>query len=204
MIRNTVILLILALALAACGTVATPEFAASVQETRAALAATAAEETAQAPTATPTDLPTATPLPATEIPTEVPTDAPTEAPTAVPTDAPTEAPANTAADGPDGDPAAGETIFTTFYAEANFACNTCHLVNSEAQLIGPGLLNVSTRAEDRVPGESAEEYIRNSILHPSDFVVSGFPDMLMPHVYPDVLSDADLDNLVAYLFTLKG
>jgi cytochrome c2 len=221
MTRNTTLFLILALVLAACGTVATPEFAASVQETRIAEAATAAAETAAAPTLppteTPTEEPTATVVPpteteaATEAPTDAPTDEPTEAATEAsteaPTDAPTEATATsgeTAADGPSGDAANGEVLFTTFQASVNFACNTCHLVNAEAQLIGPGLLNISTRAAERVPGQSAEEYLHNSILHPSEFVVPGFPDMLMPQTYGDIFTDEEINDLVAYLFTLNG
>jgi hypothetical protein len=212
MIRYTPILLILALAQAACGTIATPEFAASVQETRIAEAATAAAETAAAPTATPTDVPTATPVPPTDAPTEVPTEAPTEAATEAPTDAPTEAATEAAADtsgepsaaGPSGDAANGEVLFTTFQPAVSFACNTCHLVNAEAQLIGPGLLNISTRAAERVPGQSAEEYIRSSILHPSEFVVSGFPDLLMPQVYATIFTEDQINDLVAYLFTLNG
>ena len=210
MTRNIAIILVLSLVLTACGTVATPEFAAEVQETRIAEAATAAVETSEAPTstptepptATPTEEPTATPLPPTETPVP-PTEAPTDAATEVPADNAQDAEASSA-EGPSGDPAAGETIFTTFYPEVNFACNTCHLNNSEAQLIGPGLLNISVRGAERVDGQSAEEYIRNSILHPSDYVVEGFPDMLMPQLYGDFLSDEDMDNIVAYLFTLTG
>lgn len=212
MTRYTPILLILALALAACGTIATPEFAASVQETRIAEAATAAAETAAAPTDLPTDVPTATPVPPTEAATEVPTEAPTEASTEAPTDVPTEAPTEAAADtsddtsaaGPSGDAANGEVLFTTFQSSVNFACNTCHLVNAETQLIGPGMLNISTRAAERVPGQSAEEYTRASILEPSEFVVPGFPDMLMPQTYATIFTEDEIDDLIAYLYTLNG
>jgi mono/diheme cytochrome c family protein len=203
--RNLLHLITLTLILAACGTVATPVAQESIQETRIAEAATAAQETADAPTIAPTDTPepTATPVPPTATPvpptaTTEPTEAPTEA---VPTEVET---SNAEAGGNEvtGDPAAGEEMFNMFVAEVSFACSTCHLPNSEAQLIGPGLLNISIRAADRVEGETAEEYIHNSILHPSEHVVEGFPDMLMPQTYADILSDEQVDNLVAYLFTL--
>ena len=210
MVRRILPLITLALILAACGTVATPVAQQSIDETRIAQAATAAQETADAPTVPPTETPlppTATPIPptatlvpptATSLPvTDIPE--PTEASTEV-TDV--ESGSGATAFTGDGDPALGEELFNTFIAEANFACATCHLPNSEEQLIGPGMLNVSVRAATRVEGESAEEYIRNSILHPSDFVVEGFPDMLMPQVYADVFNDEQLDNLIAYLFTL--
>jgi cytochrome c2 len=101
-----------------------------------------------------------------------------------------------------GDPVRGQELFTAFQPAANFACATCHLVDSEAQLIGPGLLNVSARAETRVPGQSVEEYLRNSILHPSEFVVPNFPDMLMPQVYGTVFTEDQINDLIAYLMTL--
>ncbi len=215
MTRNIAILLLLALVLTACGTVATPEADADNQAARIAEAATAAAETSEAPTlpptatptVTPTDEPTATPVPPTETPvppTEVlPTEAPTESAT-VENAAETEAEEPVAEAAPAGDPALGEAIFANFYPEASFACNTCHLNNSEAMLIGPGLLNIGERAADRVEGQTAEEYLRISILNPGEYVVEGFPDMLMPQIYADLLSDEDLDNLVAYLFTLEG
>ena len=209
MVRKILPLVTLALVLAACGTVATPVAQQSVEETRIAQAATAAQETADAPTAAPTETPippTATPVPPTATP--VPPTATTAPATATtePTEAPTEAAdapdSGTEGSAPAGDPALGEEVFNTFIAEANFACNTCHLPNSEAQLIGPGLLNIGSRAETRVDGLSAEEYILTSILKPSEYVVDGFPDMLMPQNYADILSSEQIDNLVAYLFTL--
>ena len=86
----------------------------------------------------------------------------------------------------------------------DFACATCHLTNTEAQLIGPGLLNISIRAATRVPGESAKEYIHNSIVDPNAFVVDGFPANLMPQNWADIYSEADINDIIAYLFTLKG
>lgn|SRR5690606_26875788 len=208
MSRKSFLLLPLALIMAACGTIATPVFEEDLQETRVAEAATAAAETAAAPSATPTVTPSETPVP-TDTPaptsTPVPPTATSEPPTATPA---VEEPEPTeSADEPEeplltGDPDNGRTIFQTFYPQANFACNTCHLADSEAQLIGPGLMNVGERAATRVEGQSAEEYLRNSILHPSDYVVEGFPDMLMPQVYGDVFTEEEINDLIAYLLTL--
>lgn len=213
--RKILPLAVLGLILAACGTIATPVFEEELQETRIAEAATSAAETAAAPTLPPTVTPSETPTePPTATPTETPippteTTEPTEEPateTPVPTEAEAvteEAGGETGGDEVTGDPANGQTLFTTFYAEANFACNTCHLVDSESQLIGPGLLNVATRAETRVDGQSTVEYIHNSIVHPSDYVVEGYPDMLMPQVYGEIFTEEEINDLVAYLFTLQ-
>lgn len=196
MSRKSFLLLPLALIVAACGTIATPVFEEDLQETRVAQAATAAAETAAAPSATPTVTPSETPAPPTATPEPPTATAAVEEPEPTePADEPGEAALT-------GDPDNGRTLFQTFYPQANFACNTCHLADSEAQLIGPGLLNIGERAAARVEGQSAEEYIRNSILHPSDYVVEGYPDMLMPQVYGDIFTDDEIDDLIAYLFTL--
>jgi len=202
LLRVTPILVVLLIA--ACGTVATPVWSEQAQGTQAALAATSDYETSIAPTATPippTATPTEVPPTATSVPATA-TTAPTSEPptaTAIP---PTATPEQAAA-GPSGDAEKGKALFETFFEQVSFACNTCHYVDSEQRLIGPGLLNVSTRAETRVEGQSAEEYIRNSIVNPSAFVVPDYPDGLMPQVYGDILSEQDIQDIIAYLFTLK-
>jgi len=189
------------LLLAACGTVATPVWSEQAQGTEAALLVTSEYQTQIAPTATPlppTNTPTPMPPTATPIP---PTAAPTEPPTAAPTlPPPTVAPA--AASG-SGDAEAGRELFNEVRGEVNFACATCHYVDREDMLIGPGLLNVAVRAETRVAGQTADEYLHNSILHPGDYVVEGFVDGLMPQTYADIFSDEQINNLVAYLKTLQ-
>ena len=53
-----------------------------------------------------------------------------------------------------------------------------------------------------VAGQSAEQYLTQSILEPNAHVVEGFPQGVMPS-YKGVLSDAELKDVVAYLLTLK-
>ena len=55
---------------------------------------------------------------------------------------------------------------------------------------------------------TAEDYIRESILRPSAYVVPGLTfaaggQSIMPAVYDTILTPADVDHLVAYLATLK-
>jgi len=97
----------------------------------------------------------------------------------------------------------GEVIFNQLYEQVGFACETCHFVDQETQKIGPGLLDVAIRGETRIEGQSPEEYIRNSIIHPNDYIVEGFTENLMPQTYADVLTVEELDALVAYLMTLQ-
>ena len=56
--------------------------------------------------------------------------------------------------------------------------------------------------------KSPEDYIRESILHPSAYVVPGPTfsaggQSIMPAIYQDMLKPEDIDHLVAYLATLK-
>ena len=103
-----------------------------------------------------------------------------------------------------GDPAPGQELFTTLRTEVGFACATCHRVDSTAQLIGPGLLNVSVHGAMHVEGLDAYAYIYQSITEPGAFVVPGFPDNLMPRTYSDLFSAQDIQDIIAYLFTLTG
>lgn len=216
-----ILLLLLALiagsAVAACGTVATPEWAAEAQATRAAEAATSEHLTAIAPTATPTTPPTATLEPPTATP-EPPTATP-EPPTATPEPAtatpepPTAAPAGDAS-APPADLAArvaaanaanGQAIFTTQHETANgtWACAQCHSVTpDEARIIGPGLWNVSVHGGMHVPGEDALHYIYQSIVNPSAYVVPDYPDNLMPKNWHEVLGEQGVEDVIAYLLTL--
>jgi cytochrome c2 len=192
------------LLLGACGTIATPVWSEQAQGTESAMVATANQLTAIAPTATPTlvptDLPTTAPT-ATLVPataTEAPTDVP--AATAVPATATPEQ----AAAAVNGDPVKGKEYFNTVRTEVNFACATCHHFDSEDRLIGPGLLNISVRAASSVAGESAYDYIHTSIVNPSAFVVPDYPDGLMPKVYKDLWTEEQINDIIAYLYTLKG
>ncbi len=82
------------------------------------------------------------------------------------------------------------------------------------QVVGPSLAG-SARAP-RGPeepglhgdGQIAREYIRESILQPSAYVVPGptfaaSGQSIMPAVYQTTLSPEDVDHLVAYLATIK-
>ncbi|MFC1961026.1 c-type cytochrome [Chloroflexota bacterium] len=103
-----------------------------------------------------------------------------------------------------GDPANGETLFNQMIADVGFACATCHRVDSELQLIGPGLLGVAARAGEREPGATPQDYVLKSIMEPDALVVEGFADTLMPEVYTEIFSEAEIADLVAYVLSLEG
>jgi cytochrome c2 len=84
----------------------------------------------------------------------------------------------------------------------NSRCATCHALVPDTVIIGPSLAGVATRAETRVEGQSAEEYIQRSILRPDDYVVEGFKDVMITNLAME-LTNEDMNALVAFLMTLK-
>lgn len=204
------LLIITLVLLAGCGTIATPPYQATALIRDAQGSATAIVRQAQvagiaSPTASATTTPTSTntPIPqptVTNTLTSTDTPAATTAPTITNTAVPT---VNTAGEVASGDAANGEVLFNTFQPAASFACVTCHLVDSEERLIGPGLLNISTRAGTRIEGLSAVEYIQQSITDPSAYIVEGFPDGLMPQNWAEIYSEEEIGDIIAYLMTLQ-
>lgn len=93
-------------------------------------------------------------------------------------------------DGDDGNKAgaAGEELFAA-------SCSACH---GETDGVGPALTGMGERAATRVEGMSAEDYLHESIVDPSAYVVEGFDDE-MPKTYSDQFTDEELGDLIAYL-----
>lgn len=84
----------------------------------------------------------------------------------------------------------------------NAKCATCHALVPDTIIIGPSLNGIATRAETRVEGVNAEEYIQLSILRPGDYVVEGFNNVMITN-FAKELTNEDMNALVAFLLTLK-
>ena len=90
----------------------------------------------------------------------------------------------------------------------NYICNSCHILDSLGwtSTTGPSLNGIADRAGERVPGQSAEEYIATSIWNSGAFRVPGY-DQQMAAFGPDVvetgnvMSPEQLYSIVAYLCT---
>lgn len=182
--------------LAGCGTIAPP-----VMQVATATEERGAETIGQA---TATSPPTATPLPPTDTPVPEATATPTDPPTSTPE--PTSAPAASPIDRLVAvrDPFNGAILFGTFQDAANYSCSNCHLTDSEKENLGPGLLNIKDRAASRVEGMTAAEYIYQSIVDSKAYTVEGFDPELMPQNWPEIYSDLEIFDIVAYLMTLEG
>ncbi len=95
---------------------------------------------------------------------------------------------------------------------AKAQCVTCHTIPGipgAAGTIGPKLVektNAPTRLRDpayKGAAKSVREYITESVISPSTFVVKGFPDNTMPKVFGQKLSAGALNKIVDYLSQLE-
>ena len=95
------------------------------------------------------------------------------------------------------------------------ACTACHSVAPEVHMAGPSLAGLATRAGQLIASpdykgaaKDVPGYIRESIEHPSAYLVPGAMysangQSFMPGTYTKDLQPGQLDQLVAYLATFK-
>lgn len=112
----------------------------------------------------------------------------------------------------DDDPRAiGQHIFRT----AQPACASCHSTEPDVTMAGPTMAGLATRAAEVInspkyagTATTIEEYIRESIIAPSAYVVPGEMfsaggTSFMPTGYEESMTQEELEQLTAYLATLK-
>ena len=108
-----------------------------------------------------------------------------------------------------GDAARGAQLFTQpvkFERGDLQPCLECHALKENAPSpsgIGTNFYHLADRAGSTVPGQSAEDYLRTSIVDPDAFLAGGFQDGLMSRDYKTLLTPQQIEDLVAYMLTLK-
>lgn len=99
--------------------------------------------------------------------------------------------------GPAGAPEElGEGLF------AQYICNTCHYDDGSGR--GPSLLGIYGQEVQLADGRTVvrdDEYLRSSILRPSDHIVSGY-QQLMP-TYQGQISEVGVLQLISYIKSLS-
>jgi nitric oxide reductase subunit C len=107
--------------------------------------------------------------------------------------------------------ALGEAVFRA----STPACTACHSLVPGAQMAGPSLAGVATRAVQTVgladykgQAKDAAAYLRESIVQPSAHAVAGAMYSasgvsFMPASYGQDLTPEQISHLVAYLATFK-
>ncbi|MGA7306028.1 MAG: c-type cytochrome [Rhodothermales bacterium] len=109
--------------------------------------------------------------------------------------APAPKPAASSGGGSTAEPRSGEEIFQSYL------CNTCHNIDKPGRLVGPSLVDVGSRL--------TKAQIYEAVMDPDATIVEGYPAGLMSKTiasvgFPDVLSTAELRNLVDFLASQKG
>ena len=90
------------------------------------------------------------------------------------------------------------------------ACIGCHVIPgipAAVGQVGPDLSNIGVDGATRIPGYTAEQYIRESLLNPNAFIAPECPagpclPNLMVQNLGDTLTAEEIDTLVAYLASL--
>jgi cytochrome c2 len=109
---------------------------------------------------------------------------------------------------PVGNPERGQEV----YEDRNRTrCTQCHTLDGSNIRGGPSLLGISERAGDRKPEMSAVDYLQQSLLDPSAYIVEGFEDKMKMYqvvdpdevdfLLPGMLTQEELDDLTAFLLT---
>jgi cytochrome c oxidase subunit 2 len=99
-----------------------------------------------------------------------------------------------------GNPERGQELFMTGSGVIdNLPCIKCHSVDGSDSL-GPQLQGISEIAGERVQELSAAEYLEQSILDPSAYLVEGYGNE-MGSTWKIFLSEEDVNDLVAFLLT---
>lgn len=81
-------------------------------------------------------------------------------------------------------------------------CASCHAIEAGTVIVGPSLFALTERLPQRQTDLTPEQYIEQSILQPSAYLVPGFDD-LMPSNIGKRLSGEELDAIVGYVLSLQ-
>lgn len=102
-----------------------------------------------------------------------------------------------------GDPTAGRDLFFESSLGASASCHICHSLEPGENKVGPSLAGIGIRAAERVPGMTAEAYLRESILDPDAYIVETYSAGIMLPDLNEKLSDEQIDDLLAFLLSMK-
>jgi len=95
----------------------------------------------------------------------------------------------------------GQDLYTHGKGEAP-ACLNCHAIEADTYSLGPHMVGVATRVSAEIGDkQTVEDYLRESILHPNDFLVPGYRN-IMYGLYADHLTEQDVDDLIGYILSL--
>ncbi len=101
--------------------------------------------------------------------------------------------------------AAGKALFMQKTIGTDPGCITCHSLEPDKVIVGPSLAGIASDAagDAKDAGISTEEMLRQMIVDPNAEIAGGFNPNIMPQDWGTQLSEAQLNNIIAFLMTLK-
>jgi cytochrome c oxidase subunit 2 len=83
----------------------------------------------------------------------------------------------------------------------SLGCGACHVLTdaSTSGVLGPNMDGFSETAANRVLGQDAVSYTKESLVDPNAFIVEGYPPGIMPQNFGDRLSVEEIEALITYL-----
>ena len=106
----------------------------------------------------------------------------------------------------------GKVLFTKSPLGTNklASCVSCHSLEKGRTIVGPSLAGVGATAGQRIKEanykglvKTAAEYLHESIVDSDAYVVKGFGKGIMPKGYGEGLTPQEVDDLVAYIASIK-
>lgn len=90
------------------------------------------------------------------------------------------------------------------FVDSSVGCFRCHAIAGEGGIRGPDLTQVGSTAQSRVSGLTARDYLLEKVKAGAtyDFKVPKYAPIMPP--YKNLISQQQIEDLVAYLMTLKG
>lgn len=88
---------------------------------------------------------------------------------------------------------------------STYGCLTCHSIDGTPG-VGPtwlGLSGENVVLADGTTFMADEEYVRSSILNPNAQIVQGYAPNVMPQNFAQQLTDQQIQDIIAYIFSLK-
>ena len=93
----------------------------------------------------------------------------------------------------------------------NAGCGSCHAIGAlgEGRKVGPDLSTIGYEATGRIPGMTAADYLRQSIVEPNVALAPTCPNgpclpNIMPQDYSQRLTPGQIELIVNYMLTLDG
>jgi cytochrome c oxidase subunit 2 len=86
-----------------------------------------------------------------------------------------------------------------------YGCLACHSLDGN-RLVGPtwqGLFGETQQFEDGTSAVADEAYLRNSIINPNAEIVQGYPANVMPQNFSEVLSETQINDIIAFIQSLQ-